>query len=294
MVRVDRVLSSGCMLGEGPVWDERRACLWFVDIKLQHVHRFDPASARHTILPAPDQVGWVLPAADGRLLAGLKTGLHVVDPDADQASWHHLGPIAGERPGNRLNDACIGPDGTVCFGSMDDDEAAPTGRFYRFSRGRIEAAGPADICITNGPAIAPDGTAIYYTDTLGKRILKAPLDADGRPGPARLWVDTARDFPDAWPDGPVCDAQGAIWTGLWNGWGVARYAPDGTLLDKVDLPVANVTKVAFGGADLRRVYITTARKGLDPRDLATQPMAGDVFAFDSAVPGIGQTWVELG
>lgn len=292
MVGVERVVASGCTLGEGPAWDQRRGCLWFVDIKGHLVHRFDPASGAHSTLTAPDQVGWVLPARDGRLLAGVRTGLHALDPDS--GSWHHLGPIAGEPAGNRLNDACIGPGGAVYFGSMDDGETAATGRFYRFAQGKVEACGPDGICITNGPATSPDGTAIYFADTVRKHILKAALDAHGRPGHAELLVDTADTFPEAYPDGPVCDALGYIWTGLWNGWGVARYDPAGRLVQKVDLPVANVTKLAFGGADLRRVFVTTARKGLGPAELAAQPMAGDVFAFDSEVPGLPDRTVELG
>jgi sugar lactone lactonase YvrE len=97
------------------------------------------------------------------------------------------------------------------------------------------------------------------------------------PGETRLFVDTAARFPDAWPDGPVVDSEGCVWTGLWNGWGVARFSPTGDLLAKVDIPAANVTKVAFGGADLKTVYVTTARKGLSDEDLAKQPQAGNLF-----------------
>lgn len=286
------VLANACTLGEGPVWDSGRACLWFVDIKQQRLHRFDPATGAHAAHDAPGQIGWVLPADDGRLLAGLHDGLHLFDPAA--AVWSPLCPVPGEPQGNRLNDACVDAAGRVWFGSMDDAEAEPSGRFHRFERGVVAAHGPDAICITNGPAVSPDGARIYFTDTLGQRILTATLDDDGTVGPATLFADTSRDFPEAWPDGPVCDAQGGVWTGLWNGWGVARYAPDGTLTHRVALPVANVTKLAFGGADLATAYVTTARKGLDDAALAAQPQAGDLFAFAAPVPGFAAAPVALG
>lgn len=292
-VRVaERVLAAGCMLGEGPVWDRARGRLWFTDIKQHQIHGFDPATGQHDTHQLHEQVGWVLPARGGRLLAGIKDGLHLFDPVS--GTCVKVAEVPGEPAGNRLNDACVDSTGRVHFGSMDDGESADAGRFYRAHGREVAPHGPAGICITNGPAIAPDDTSIYFTDTLGKTILVAEMDADGTVGEARLFADVSRDFPEAYPDGPVCDAEGCVWTGLWNGWAVARYSPQGELLETVALPVANVTKLAFGGPDLTRAYVTTARKGLDAAALAAQPLAGDLFAFDVAVPGVALALAEFG
>lgn len=291
MTAVRRVLATGCTLGEGPVWDAARECLWFVDIKQHRIHSFDPASGAHDSIGVPDQVGWVLPASGGKLLAGLRTGLHLVDPAL--GTCVHVAGVPGEPEGNRLNDACVDGVGRVWFGSMDDGEEAGSGRFYRAFGREVVAQGPDGVCITNGPAVSPDGRTLYFTDTLGKTIMAADLAEDGSAGAARLFAQVSDDFPDAYPDGPVCDAQGCVWTGLWNGWGVARYSPQGKLLEKVDLPVANVTKLAFGGPGLQTAFVTTARKGLDEAALAAQPMAGDLFAFDVKVPGFAVPLAEF-
>lgn len=288
---VEHVLNAGCELGEGPVWDAARQCLWFVDIKRRSIHSFEPAADLHEVFGVHDQVGWVLPAQGGKLLAGLRDGLHLFDPA--NGTCRAVATVPGEPAGNRLNDACVDRQGRVWFGSMDDAETQASGRFYRAHRNSVEPQGPDAICITNGPAVSPGGDRIYFTDTLAQAIHVAPLDADGTVGAAELFVSTARDFPDAWADGPVVDAEGCVWTGLWNGWGVARYSPQGELLEKVDLPVANVTKLAFGGPDLTRVFVTTARKGLDAAALAAQPQAGDVFAFDVSVPGFAAALAEV-
>ncbi len=94
-----------------------------------------------------------------------------------------------------------------------------------------------------------------------------------------------------YPDGPVVDAEGCLWTGLFGGWGVRRYSARGVLLQTVRFPVANVTKLAFGGAQLKTVYATTARKGLEPQALAEQPLAGGLFRFTVETPGMPQSTI---
>ena len=91
-----------------------------------------------------------------------------------------------------------------------------------------------------------------------------------------------------YPDGSVVDSEGCLWTGLFGGWSARRYAPDGRLLERVAFPVANVTKLAFGGTNLTTVYATTARKGLDAAALSAQPEAGGLFCFEAQVPGLPQ------
>src|SRR3546814_18905219 len=109
---------------------------------------------------------------------------------------------------------------------MDDAESAASGRFYLFDRGRIAPAGPAGLAITNGPAVNGDGTKIYFTDTLGQRIMVAALGPEGV-GAARPFADVKAHFPDAWPDGPVVDADGHVSPGLYNTRHLARFSPAG-------------------------------------------------------------------
>jgi D-xylonolactonase len=281
------VCPVGATLGEGPVWTDD--ALWFVDIKSKHVHRFDPTSRALTSWPAPAQVGWVLPAEGGTLIAGLQSGLHRFDPDSGSfALLHRPEP---DRPGNRLNDATVDPAGRLWFGSMDDGEREPTGRLYCLADGSCTDSGLPPVAITNGPAIAPAGDTLYHTDTLGRTIWRVPLTADGTLGTPSLF--TRIEAGAGYPDGLTVDAEGGVWTGLYGGWAVRRYAPDGRLMQTVRLPVANVTKIAFGGAGLRTAFATTARKGLDPGALASQPDAGHLFAFDPGVAGLPMPRAKL-
>jgi sugar lactone lactonase YvrE len=276
-------------LGEGPVWIERDQALWFVDIKQRKVHRFDPEGGSLFSWDAPGQVGWILPADDGGMIAGLQDGLYRFDPAGGGFSLLHA--IEADMPGNRLNDAATDPSGRIWFGSMDDGEAAVTGHFYRFDRGMVSDTGIAPVAITNGPALSPDGRLLYHTDTLGQVIHVSEVGGDGTLGPAREFVRFGPG--EGYPDGPVVDSEGCVWTGQYAGWEARRYAPDGRLLEIVRFPVSNITKLAFGGPDLRTVFATTAAKGLSETALARQPEAGNLFSFRADVPGFAVTPVAL-
>jgi sugar lactone lactonase YvrE len=85
-----------------------------------------------------------------------------------------------------------------------------------------------------------------------------------------------------------------VWTGLFGGWSARRYSPRGEFLTEVRFPCANVTKIAFGGPDLRTVYATTAWKGLSAQARAEQPLAGGLFRFEVDVAGLPQREVLYG
>ncbi len=284
------VWQLGAPLLEGPVWVERDQALWFVDIKGRKVHRYDPANGDRRSWDAPDQVGFVAPIEGGGFVAGLKTGLARFDP-AD-GSFTHLVDPEPHLPGNRLNDATVDPEGRLWFGTMDDAEAADSGTIYQLAGdGSCVASSPL-VSITNGPAVSPDGRTLYHIDTLGGVVFACDLDADGA-------LTGRREFariPNAegYPDGPTVDSEGCVWVGLYKGSVVRRYSPSGELLEVVRFPVDAITKIAFGGPELKTVYATTAAKHLSAEEKAAMPGAGDLFAFEVSVPGLPGHLVRAG
>ncbi|HZY67929.1 MAG TPA: SMP-30/gluconolactonase/LRE family protein, partial [Devosia sp.] len=85
------------------------------------------------------------------------------------------------------------------------------------------------------------------------------------------------------------DAEGFVWSARWGGNSVIRFAQNGRAVRTVKLPVSRVSCPAFGGKDLRTLYITTAREGMKPAELADEPLAGGVFALDVDVAGQPET-----
>jgi len=293
---VREVLKVESKLGEGAFWDATRGVLWFVDIKRHRLWHYDPATGSNAFAEAHDQIGWALPAENGPaenglLLCGLKDGLYTFDPETQK--FAKLAAVPGEPASNRLNDACTDPWGRVWFGSMDDAEESNSGRFYVFDRGEIRAAGPSGIMITNGPAVSGSGDRIYFTNTSDQKIMVADLTAQGV-GEARLFADTKAHFPDAYPDGPIVDAEDHVWTALYMGHKVARFSPDGKLVATVEMPARDITKMALGGADLKTAYVTTAIKNMDDAAFKQLPASGSLLSFASPVAGVAQPRVKLG
>ncbi len=266
-------------LGEGPAWIVDDAALWFVDIKGGALHRYDPTTGKGSTIAVGGRPSFVLPTDADGLIVGSGTALHLVRDG-------NLGdPIAvlGTAAHNRTNDAAVDPSGRLWFGTMDDGETKPTGAVHLYDCGAITVAG-GECVITNGPAISPDGRWLYHVDTLGGTITRFDIAANDRLEDGEIFVTIAPE--DGHPDGASIDSDGCLWVGLWGGWQARRYGPDGTLLATVALPCANVTKVGFGGPDLKTGFITTARAGLSDDDLAEQPLAGGLFAFDAPVAGV--------
>ncbi len=270
----------GMTLGEGPVWSPGERALWFVDIKQRKLHRWSETEGLRS-WDAPDQTGFVLPLETAGWVAGVRSGLHRFDPAT--GAFELITTVEPDRPQNRLNDGTVDARGRLWFGSMDDSEHGDTGALYRWDGAGAPVRMDDGYGITNGPAISPDGRRLYHTDTRRRTMFVFDLAEDGSLSSKREFLRFGEG--EGNPDGPVVDAEGCVWTAQFAGWGVRRYSPDGELLAFVRFPVANITKVAFGGEDLCTVYATTARLHLSPEQAQAQPLAGGLFRFRSDTPG---------
>ena len=276
------VCEAGAELGEGPVWDPRDRALWFVDIKKKKVHRYDPAAREQRSWDAPEFVCFLLPASSGGFVAGLKSGLFKFDPES--GDFDRIVSVESDKPDNRLNDGAADHAGRLWFGTMDNNEKAKSGAFYRFADGTVTPTGIGDMVVTNGPTVSPDGKTLYLVDTFRRRIDQAEIRDDGSLGERRPFVTIEQGA--GFPDGPTVDSEGAVWIGLYSGWSARRYSAGGELIATAKFPAANVTKLAFGGEDLRTVFATTARQGLSEEQRQKQPLAGHLFQFECDVAGV--------
>ena len=277
----------GATLGEGVLWDAGSRQVWFVDIKGRRVHRCDGDGANQRSWEAPGQVSFIVRASSGDMVCSLDDGLYRFNENS--GAFQPLLAVEADQPGNRFNDGHVDADGALWFGSMDDAEERPSGALYRFDGSAAERKDDGYI-ITNGPALSPDGRTLYHTDTLDKRTYAFDRAADGGLSNKRLFV-TLTD--GGYPDGMAVDVEGCVWIATFGGWRIDRFDAAGNKLGEVRFPCANVTKLAFGGPDLRTVYATTARKGLSKDELAAQPLAGGLFSFRVETPGLPQQLLRL-
>lgn len=276
------VFAARASLGECPVWDERRQALHFADIHAPALFRFDPASGVLERWDMPAKLGSFALAADGTgAVLALANGFARLD-FASGAVEEIANPLAG-LDDHRFNDGGADPAGRFWAGTMHGSGRRATGKVFRLDRGESRAVFDG-FFVPNGFAWSPDGARFYLNDS-PRAMFVADYDAaSGRVSPPYVLAD-ARAAP-GYPDGMAVDAEGFLWNARWDGGGVARFAPDGRLDRFVPLPVSRPTSCAFGGPGLDRLYVTSARTGLDEAVLAREPLAGAVFALDVGVKGL--------
>lgn len=272
------------LLGEGPVWLPDERALRFVDIKRGLLHRYHPATGERETLEVGGKPSFIVPEQGGGLLVGSQSGIF-------RFHDRRLGDVVvaiPHPPHNRTNDATVDRQGRLWFGTMDDSEERATGAVWCLDRGALHRAG-GEAVVTNGPAVSADGNHLYHVDSAARTIWRFPLRSAPALADGEIFLQF--DEEEGCPDGIVVDSEDCLWVALWDGWGLRRYAPDRRPLLHVPLPCARVTKLAFGGPDLRTAYVTTARLGLDAAALAAQPLAGSLFAF--AAPAAGRVLPEV-
>ncbi|MES1191115.1 MAG: SMP-30/gluconolactonase/LRE family protein [Steroidobacter sp.] len=280
---VECVWPLGAQLGEGAMWSAEEGALWFVDIKGRHIHRFHEASGETRTWTTPEFSAFIFPASNGKFMCGLKSGLYEFEPASGTFTLRVR--VDAEYRNNRLNDGYVDQSGRLWFGTMDNLERNPTGSLYCFSDSQIRRM-DMNYIVTNGPTISPDGKTLYHIEST-KRIVYA-FDVDGRGMLDNKRIFVKIDEPNDYPDGPAVDVDGNVWIAMFGGWGVRCYSPQGKLLQVIKLPVANCTKVAFGGDDLKTLYVTTASVALTDEQRKQQPLAGGLFRVRVDVPGMMQ------
>ena len=267
------------LLSEGPRWHEERQELLWVDILGKQIHRGTLAadgSLEHVITISLDRhVGAVAPALEGGYVVAAGPGFTFVDEDG---SVRELAQPEGGRSDVRMNDGACDPQGRFWAGTMAYDESPGAGALYRLELDGGCTTVLTGLTIANGIGWSPDGGTMYLNDS-GTGCLDT-FRFDGATGAVSNRRTLVRgDQPGVAPDGLTVDAEGGIWVAWWGGGTVNRYAPDGSLLASVQLPVERPTSCAFGGPERATLFITTAREGLDDAALAEQPDCGRVFAI---------------
>jgi sugar lactone lactonase YvrE len=267
-------------LGEGPVWDPGTRTLIWLDLLGEKVHRSDPSSGLTTTVAVERTVGAVAPRAAGGLVAAVAGGFAALD---DLGRLEMLVHLEADKPHNRMNDGKCAPDGSFWAGTMDRDERPGAGTLYRLAPDLQVSALLTGLTVSNGLGWAPNGTAIYFIDTVDARIDK--LSQSGSDTWARTpWISIDRSLGS--PDGLAVDAEGNVWVAMCFGGRVLGYSPAGDLLATVEVPATLTTSVAFGGDQLDLLFITTGWTTLGEQERRSQPRAGSVFVASTSTVGL--------
>ena len=247
-----------CQLAESPVWVPAQDVLIFVDITGRRLLRFTPASGALDSLAIEEDIGCVAPAKGGGYVAGLRSGVWLLDDAGHKVQCLAANP---ENPAtSRFNDGRVDPRGRLLAGTLDEPKAGGNANLYRYDR-RGLARVSGGIMTSNGVAFSPDGRTLYHSDT--PRFVIYRYDYDPQTGAAenrRVFVQIEPTATDRGrPDGAAVDSEGCYWSAQYEGARLHRYDPDGKLMSSHAVPARNVTMPAFGGSDLKTLFVTSAR-----------------------------------
>jgi sugar lactone lactonase YvrE len=277
-------------LGESPLWHEHEQCLYYVDIAERQVLRLDPLSGARQCWQLDSEPGCIARLEGGGLLVARRDGLWRLDTGTGAQTQIAQAPYDSAR--QRFNDGKPDAQGRFWVGTIDDARA-PESALYCFAGGAFQNMA-GGIVTSNGLAWSPDQRRLYWSDTKAHEIYQLDFDAaKGTLANKRLFADFApraagqslEDYGGR-PDGAAVDVEGCYWVAMFEGQRLLRLSPEGQLLSELRLPVRCPTMPAFGDADLRTLYITTAREKRPADELAAQPWAGCVLKVRVEVAGL--------
>lgn len=283
---VECVVDARNRLGEVPVWDVAEQALYWVDIEGKLLQRLTPATGTVDRWKMPERIACFALRENGGLIVAFASGIAFYDLDTGAIDW--IAKPEAHIPTTRFNEGKCDRQGRFWAGTMDDRLTEHSGALYRVDPDRSVTKVLGDIGISNTLVWSLDDTEFYFADTLDGVIDRFDYDpATGAIANRRRIVDLVGT--GIGPDGSTIDAEGYLWNAQWDGWRLARYAPDGTLDRIVELPVQKPTSCMFGGPDLRTLYVTSAIWDLTPEQLRDQPQAGGLFALDVGIAGVPET-----
>lgn len=286
---IQRVEGVTCTVGESPVWDARDNAWYWVDIVGKRVWRLDASGAlRHWA--TSEMVACLAPRESGGLIAGMESGIFSLALDeSGQAVGTLLASPSSLGEGKRFNDGRCDRQGRFWSGTMVMDMAAARaeGELYRYDAEQgLSQPVVSELVTQNGLAWSPDGRTMYLSDSHPSSRLIWAFDYDvetGMPSNRRVFADLHQHV--GRPDGAAVDADGCYWICANDAGCLLRFAPDGKLDRRVNVPMMKPSMCAFGGDDLSTLLVTSIVSG-KPEDAE---WGGAVVMLRPGVQGVADT-----
>ena len=286
-IKARHALTTQSTLGEGPLWDPQRNAFWWIDIIDKKLHLFDPATQNNRTWQLNQMPGTVVTRQAGGLVLALENGFALFDPDTEEIKF--LGDPESKLPENRFNDGKCDPQGRFWAGTMRTENHMEqfTGSLYSLEQqGEIITRLGSQIGVSNGIAWSADSRFMYFIDSPTRQIFKFDYEPiTGEIGNRQIVFEAPEGL--GFPDGMAIDSDDHLWVAFWGGGCVAKIDPsNGSIHERVLVPVTAPTACAFGGPNMNQLLITTASLGLDQEAKSSQPMAGDLFIAEVSAQGV--------
>jgi sugar lactone lactonase YvrE len=289
-MQAELILDARNAVGESPVWHVSEQALYWVDIPAKALHRWKEGEGMQS-WQASEMIGCIAMHRDGGFVAGMESGLFHLIPQANgRLEEKRLTTITHPTQGMRFNDGRCDRQGRFLAGTMLMNMAGSRQEgcvvsYQKESELRTVVQG---LYTPNGMAFSPDGRTMYLSDSHPKSQLVWAFDYDkmsGTPSNRRVFVDM-NPLPGR-PDGAAVDDEGCYWVCGNDAGLIHRFTPLGQLDQSLAVPVKKPAMCAFGGADMKTLYVTSIRPS--NQDVSDQPLAGALFALRPGVRGIPET-----
>jgi sugar lactone lactonase YvrE len=282
----EHLITIPCELGENPLWSVEENAFCWTDIIGRCIYRYFPDSGKRERFETGVQVGCFAFRRDGGLVMGAENGLAFWDFDTRKVDYlTHFDDVV---PPARFNDGKVDRQGRFWAGTMSQH---PENKLYRLDKDHHVAVMEKGVSIANGLGWSPDDRIMYFTDSTARVIYKYDFEkTTGNISNQKVFATVPVEL--GVPDGLTVDSEGYVWSAVWNGWCVIRYAPDGSIEREITLPVQCPSSVAIGGKNLDELYITSARSDLTQEQRRAQPMSGDIFRLKVGIRGIPEPYYE--
>ena len=292
MTAVTRVFDADNYLGETPIWSVPEQALWWVNCEQEaELHRWSPETGAHKVWPMPSRIGGFVPKADGGLLVVLADGLY------DFADGVLTLRVKSTLPPHiKLHECHCDRQGRFWVGAYDHhfpaDRNAAGGSFYRLDGAALTPV-IGGISVANGLAFSPDGRRMYAASSPSRKVEVFDLVPDtGEISNRRTFLTLTADD-KGHIDGATVDAAGGYWLAVVGVGELRRYLPDGTLERTIKLPFSNPTKPAFGGADLKTLFVTSTKMKINP-EMPGFDANGGLFGLIPGETGVAEVPLRAG
>jgi L-arabinonolactonase len=253
-------------LGEGPVWDVREGCLYWVDstgrrVGKPAIWRYDPKTGATRSWMLDRDVGAMALRAEGGAVLALNDGFYLFD--FDSGATELIKHVTDDPTRARLNDGKCDRRGRFFAGGMDDKEELGLCSLWRLDPDFSLTAVDTGIICSNGPCWSPDDKTFYFADTFKHEIWAYDYNINaGQVSNRRVFVSTKND--GGFADGSTVDAEGFVWNAQVISGDLVRYSPDGRVERRIGMPIRNITSVMFGGNNLDDIYVTSMARVQHP------------------------------
>jgi len=273
-----------CALGEGSLWDEQGQVLYWIDIIQNKVFRFDPKNGSNLAFDVGENVGTVVVTINDKLLVALRTGFAWLNPETGRLT--RITDPESDKPHTRFNDGKCDPRGRFWAGTMVENSSKGDGALYCLDTDLTVTRKLTGVSCSNGLVWSRDSRRLFYIDTPTRQIQCFDYDPETASlSSPRTVVEIPAEA--GAPDGMTIDEDDGLWVALFGGSKVVRYdSSSGEANFEISVAAPNVTSCAFGGPEMRELYITTARVGLNREERERYPLAGSLFSADVPFRGL--------